>query len=101
MTRESTPFSTPLSTTSQSPVKGPKLVLAQNNPHLKSHRRRQSAFVGGEKIFGSVFDDGRGWGLEEEKLPGHVEKGMEQQGLLADILYGQWMQGLKSRWPVA
>ncbi|KAF2113811.1 kinase-like domain-containing protein [Lophiotrema nucula] len=101
VTRESTPFSTPLSTTSQSPVKGPKLILAQNNPHLKSHRRRQSAFVGGEKIFGAGLDDGRGWGLDEKKLPGHVEKGMEQQGLLADILYGQWIQGLKSRWPVA
>jgi serine/threonine-protein kinase 24/25/MST4 len=54
--------------------------------------------VGGEKAFGleamgSVFD--------EKKLPGHVEQGMEQQGLLADILYGQWMQGLKSRWPLA
>lgn len=95
-----TPYHSPMgtlpSTASGSPTKGPKLVLAQNNPHLKSHRRRQSAFVGGEKAFGldaSVFD--------EKKLPGHVEQGMEQQGLLADILYGQWMQGLKSRWPLA
>jgi serine/threonine-protein kinase 24/25/MST4 len=38
--------------------------------------------------------------MDEKKLPGHVEKGMEQQGLLADILYGQWTQGLRSRWPV-
>lgn len=89
-----TPIGTPTSTASSSPTKGPKLVLAQNNPHLKSHRRRQSAFVGGEKLFGlDAFD--------EKKLPGHVEQGMEQQGLLADILYGQWMQGLKSRWPLA
>ena len=93
-----TPIGTPPSSASSSPTKGPKLVLAQNNPHLKSHRRRQSAFVGGEKLFGldgstSIFD--------EKKLPGHVEQGMEQQGLLADILYGQWMQGLKSRWPLA
>ncbi|KAJ4293639.1 hypothetical protein N0V90_008923 [Kalmusia sp. IMI 367209] len=91
-----TPIGTPTSTNSGSPVKGPKLVLAQNNPHLKSHRRRQSAFVGGEKMFG--LDAG---GLDEKKLPGHVEKGMEQQGLLSDILYGQWMQGLRSRWPLA
>ncbi|EXJ93878.1 STE/STE20/YSK protein kinase [Capronia coronata CBS 617.96] len=28
-------------------VNGAKLVLAQNNPHLKSHRRRQSAQTGG------------------------------------------------------
>lgn len=90
------PIGTPTSTSSGSPVKGPKLVLAQNNPHLKSHRRRQSAFVGGEKMFG-----GEAGALDEKKLPGHVEPGMEQQGLLADILYGQWMQGLKSRWPLA
>lgn len=91
-----TPVGTPNSTSSGSPTKGPRLVLAQNNPHLKSHRRRQSAIVGGEKVYGldgGVFD--------EKKLPGHVEKGMEQQGLLADILYGQWMQGLRSRWPLA
>lgn len=90
------PIGTPTSTSSGSPVKGPKLILAQNNPHLKSHRRRQSAFVGGEKMFGLDGDE-----LSEMKLPGHVEPGMEQQGLLADILYGQWMQGLKSRWPLA
>jgi len=94
-----TPHGTPVSTTSGSPLKGPKLILAQNNPHLKSHRRRQSAFVGGEKMFGP--DGYGGSGLDEKKLPGYVEKGMEQQGLLADILYGQWMQGLKSRWPMA
>ncbi|KAF1848004.1 Pkinase-domain-containing protein [Cucurbitaria berberidis CBS 394.84] len=87
---------TPTSTPSGSPMKGAKLVLAQNNPHLKSHRRRQSAFGFGEKTYSA---DGQGM-LNEKKLPGHVEKGMEQQGLLADILYGQWMQGLRSRWPV-
>jgi serine/threonine-protein kinase 24/25/MST4 len=91
-----TPFESPVGTPTGSPVKGPKLVLAQNNPHLKSHRRRQSAFVGGEKMFGLDADE-----LSEKKLPGHVEPGMEQQGLLADILYGQWMQGLKSRWPLS
>ncbi|KAF2269364.1 Pkinase-domain-containing protein [Lojkania enalia] len=89
--------STPVSIPPQSPVKGPKLVLAQNNPHLKSHRRRQSALVGGDKVFGFEAYGG----LDEKKMPGHVEKGMEQQGLLADILYGQWIQGLKSRWPLA
>lgn len=91
-----TPAGTPSGNSSNSPLKGPKLVLAQNNPHLKSHRRRQSAIVTGEKVYGSD-----GYALDEKKLPGHVEPGMEQQGLLADILYGQWMQGLKSRWPLA
>ncbi|CAI6304653.1 unnamed protein product [Periconia digitata] len=92
----STPVGTPTGTSSGSPLKGPKLVLAQNNPHLKSHRRRQSAIVTGEKLYGPD-----GYALDEKKLPGHVEPGMEQQGLLADILYGQWMQGLKNRWPLS
>jgi serine/threonine-protein kinase 24/25/MST4 len=92
-----TPNGTPKNVDSSSPLKGSKFVLAQNNPHLKSHRRRQSAFVVGEKSFGQ---DGPS-ALDEKKLPGYVERGMEQQGLLADILYGQWMQGLRSRWPVA
>jgi serine/threonine-protein kinase 24/25/MST4 len=77
-----------------SPTKQAKLILAKNNPHLKSHKRRQSAAVVGEKGFGA---DAYG-GFDEKKLPGYVEPGMEQQGLLADILYGQWMAGLKTRW---
>lgn len=97
-TPSQTPYGTPTSTTSSSsPLKGPKLVLAQNNPHLKSHRRRQSALVGGEKVFGLEPLDG----LDEKKFPGFVDKGMEQQGLLADILYGGWLQGIKGRWPMA
>jgi serine/threonine-protein kinase 24/25/MST4 len=92
-----TPGGTPMSTSSGSPLKGTKLILAQNNPHLKSHRRRQSAFVVGEKLHGQKESSA----LDEKKLPGYVERGMEQQGLLADILYGQWMQGVRSRWPVA
>lgn len=91
-----TPTGTPMNTISSSPIKGPKLVLAHNNSHLKSHRRRQSAFVAGDK---TLNHDMRGM-LDERKLPGHVEQGMEQQGLLADILYGQWTQGLRSRWPI-
>ncbi|KAL6706304.1 hypothetical protein ACN47E_005594 [Coniothyrium glycines] len=92
-----TPDGTPISNTTGSPLKGPKLILAKNNPHLKSHRRRQSAFVVGEKPFASHTHGA----LDEKKLPGFVEPGMEQQGLLADILYGQWTQGLRSRWPMA
>ena len=75
-----------------------KLVLATSNPHLKSHRRRQSAFVVGER--GVDKESGAGVVLDEKKLPGYVEKGMEQQGFLADILYGQWMQGIRGRWSV-
>ena len=95
----STPVQTPVRTSmaSESPLKPTKLVMAKNNPHLKSHSRRQSALVAGEHGFGA---DGHG-GFDEKKFPGYVEPGMEQQGLLADILYGQWTQGLRSRWPLA
>ncbi|KAF2125401.1 Pkinase-domain-containing protein [Dothidotthia symphoricarpi CBS 119687] len=93
----SSPYQTPNSTPMSSPTKTSKLILAQNNPQVKSHRRRQSAFAGGEKL---MPPDAHG-ALDEKKLPGHVEKGMEQQGLLADILYGQWTQGLRTRWPIA
>jgi serine/threonine-protein kinase 24/25/MST4 len=92
-TPEDTSAETPPSTIAG---KGAKLVLAQNNPYLKSHRRRQSAFNIGDKALGADSFSA----VDEKKLPGHVEKGMEQQGLLADILYGQWAQGLRSRWPV-
>lgn len=98
-TTTTTPLPTPLQTPNGTPMKGPKLVMARNNPHLKSHRRRQSALVASEKPHD--FDAGYGAPLDEKKFPGYVEPGMEQQGLLADILYGQWMQGLSTRWPVS
>jgi serine/threonine-protein kinase 24/25/MST4 len=83
-------------TSSGSPIKNTKLQLAQNTPQLKSNRRRQSAAVT-DKSPGQHASSA----LDEKKLPGYVEKGMEQQGLLADILYGQWTQGVRNRWPVA
>ncbi|OCK83093.1 Pkinase-domain-containing protein [Lepidopterella palustris CBS 459.81] len=90
---------------------GPKLVLAQNNPHLKSHhRRRQSAFVtsgnglglnlGTEREYGSSTEFEGFGGLDEKKLPGKVQPGMEHAGLLADVLYGRWLEGMRARWPL-
>lgn len=119
----------------------PKLVLSRNNPHLKSHRRRQSAFVtpsaagyaGADPLsvnglitpigspqkvsagMGATQErshENGGWGGEdrrerpqsmievadEKRLPGFVEEGLEHQGLLADVLYGRWLEGLKGRW---
>lgn len=76
---------------SQSQNQGQKLVLSQNNPHLRSHRRRQSTAVVVEKE--PV--------IEESKLPGYVVPGMEHAGMLADVLYGRWMDGLRNRWPLA
>ncbi len=67
----------------------PKLVLAKNNPHLKSHHRRQSSQsprsdVGSEK---------------QPDLPGRLVSGMEHTKLLADVLYKRWTEGLSNRWP--
>ncbi|KAI9665595.1 MAG: hypothetical protein M1829_005675 [Trizodia sp. TS-e1964] len=68
----------------------PKLVLAQNNPHLKSHRRRQSL---------QVSDDG--WNIKPSNLPGSYVPGMEHTKQLADVLYGRWIEGMKNRWPAS
>jgi serine/threonine-protein kinase 24/25/MST4 len=80
--RDGTPQATP-------PKSAAKLVLAQNNPHLKSHRRRQS----------SMFHE-----EPKEKLsnlPGQSIPGMEHTKELADVLYGRWASGLRNRWPAA
>jgi serine/threonine-protein kinase 24/25/MST4 len=65
-----------------------KLVMAQNNPHLKSHRRRQST---------QVLDDA--WREKITNLPGQAIPGMEHTKQLADVLYGRWSGGLANRWP--
>ena len=67
----------------------PKLVLAQNNPHLKSHRRRQS----------SIFSAEDAWAEQELYLPGRLVPGMEHLKHLGDVLYSKWAEGLKNRWP--
>lgn len=98
-------------------VGGPRkagLLLAKNNPHLKSHRRRQSAFPNVEspasstpgRVASSTPVPNGAVGrkvseIEKSRLPGYVKPGMEQQGVLAEVLYGRWMEGLRSRWPVS
>ncbi|KAI9857050.1 MAG: hypothetical protein M1813_008656 [Trichoglossum hirsutum] len=69
----------------------PKLVLATNNPHLRSHRRRQSLQVPEEDIWTDSH---------QTNLPGRLVPGMEHTKLLADVLYSRWAEGLKTRWPV-
>jgi serine/threonine-protein kinase 24/25/MST4 len=66
----------------------PKLVLAQSNPHLQSHRKRQS----------SMMPDGE-YREKLPNLPGQVIPGMEHTKQLADVLYGRWSDGLRNRWP--
>ncbi|CAI7678471.1 unnamed protein product [Penicillium pancosmium] len=63
----------------------PRLVLAQNNPHLKSHRRRQSTT---EPPPQSPLSN----------LPGQQVPGMEHTKQLSDVLYQRWADGLRNRW---
>lgn len=84
------PSKTPRDGTPQaSPQKpGQKLVLAQNNPHLKSHRQRQSSMLPDSDIREKISN-----------LPGQVTPGMEHTKQLADVLYGRWADGLRMKWP--
>ena len=78
------------------PQKPGKLVLAQNNPHLKSHRRRQSA---------QIHRDDSGYGssspLTEKisNMPGQYVIGMEHIHDLESVLYGRWLENLANKWP--
>ncbi|PLB52115.1 Pkinase-domain-containing protein [Aspergillus steynii IBT 23096] len=67
----------------------PRLVLAQNNPHLKSHRRRQSAAVAEPSLQPAQLAN----------LPGQQVPGMEHTKQLSDVLYQRWSEGLRNRWP--
>ena len=84
------------STPTPSPQK--KFVLAQGNPHLKNHQhhqRRQSAVPVSSTSAQHLRD------MDEKRLPGYIHPGLEHQGQLAEVLYGRWLEGLKSRWPVS
>ncbi|KAF2166356.1 hypothetical protein M409DRAFT_66800 [Zasmidium cellare ATCC 36951] len=73
-----------------------KLVLNPQNPHLKKMRSSQALQAEREKA--ALDEKAR----LEEKMPGaKMEPGMEHVGMLADVLYGRWTEGLKVRWPMA
>ena len=79
----------PKAAPAQTPPSPTKLVLASNNPHLKSHRRRQ-----GEA---AVTEEEK---AEESKYPGReAAPGMEHCRQLSDVLYSRWVDGLRLRWP--
>jgi serine/threonine-protein kinase 24/25/MST4 len=80
-TKDGTPQGTPQKS-------GAKLVLAQNNPHLKSHRRRQTSMMPDSDYQEKLSN-----------LPGQATPGMEHTKQLADVLYGRWADGLRNRWP--
>lgn len=65
----------------------PKLVLAQANPHLKSHRRRQS-------VQADRGDDS----IDRSRWPGQAIEGKEHVYQLSTVLYGRWADGLRTRW---
>ncbi|KIX09350.1 uncharacterized protein Z518_00429 [Rhinocladiella mackenziei CBS 650.93] len=103
---------TPSTPTGKSPV---KLVLAQNNPHLKSHRRRQSAqaamksreassvlptspLKNSTSSTGAVVNAGEETDADREMMKGLVG-GLEHTRQLADVLFERWCEGLRVRWP--
>jgi len=85
----------------------PKLVMAAQNPHLKSLRRQQSlTALAAEREAAEKRDRDRDSKRDlriamEEKMPGKMEAGLEHVGLLADALYGRWSEGLRVRWPLS
>ncbi|KAI1325357.1 Pkinase-domain-containing protein [Xylariaceae sp. FL0255] len=92
------------------PVSPTKLVLAANNPHLKSHRRRQSAIIGntgtGVAVGASASPEKIARLHERDalqaKYPGREPvAGMEHTKQLSDVLYSRWVDGLRLRWPGA
>lgn len=74
-----------------------KLILSSNNPHLRSHRRRQQESPVGRM---TVRDHEKEKTTIEEKFPGREARhGMEHCKQLSDVLYGRWADGLRIRWP--
>ncbi|PKS10812.1 hypothetical protein jhhlp_002569 [Lomentospora prolificans] len=70
-----------------------KLVLSQANPHLRSHRRRQTEAT-------PEPSDRDEKSALEAKYPGNEpQPGMEHCRQLSDVLYGRWLDGLRIRWP--
>ncbi|KAF4595005.1 Serine/threonine-protein kinase domain protein [Ophiocordyceps camponoti-floridani] len=73
-----------------------KLILSSNNPHLKSHRRRQSESPSTNK---GDWDKDMAT-LVQDKLPGcEARVGMEHCKQLSDVLYQRWADNLRIRWP--
>ncbi|ETS80542.1 hypothetical protein PFICI_08071 [Pestalotiopsis fici W106-1] len=77
-----------------------RLVLANNNPHLRSHRRRQGSVI--SDISGSPEKPAtdKEKAAIGEKYPGRdPQPGMEHCRQLSDVLYSRWVDGLRLRWP--
>lgn len=91
--KSNTTSNTGTTNTAYSPT---KLILSSNNPHLKSHRRRQADSPMSSKLNEKGFEKER----FDEKYPGgEARPGMEHCKQLADVLYNRWSDGLRIRWP--
>jgi serine/threonine-protein kinase 24/25/MST4 len=78
---------------------GTKLVFSQSNPHLKSHRRRQSENTNNR---GDTREQDRDREKDalDVKYPGRDKRpGMEHCNQLSEVLYSRWVDGLRIRWP--
>lgn len=78
-----------------------KLVLAQNNPHLKSHRRRQSTQVVSRES-SEVFSPQLSEKDVEEKELDRLIKGsgsLPHVSAMESCMYDRWLDGLRVRWP--
>ncbi|KAH8882872.1 Pkinase-domain-containing protein [Thozetella sp. PMI_491] len=75
----------------QQPQSPTKLLMSQANPHLKSHRRRQSSIAPDSSLVEKV--------AFESKLPGREPApGMEHYKQLSDVLYARWANVLRNKW---
>lgn len=81
-------------------VSPPKLVLAQNNPHLKSHRRRQSAQVLSRQN-SQVFTPQSAKDMEEKELDKLIKGSatLPHVSAMESCMYDRWLDGLRVRWP--
>ncbi|KAI9807177.1 MAG: hypothetical protein M1825_005895 [Sarcosagium campestre] len=82
-----------LPTTAPNTPQKAKLLLAQNNPHLKSHRRRQSMQV--------HDDDAAPRSRQTSSKPINLLPESEHTRQLTDVLYTRWVNGIRNRWAVA
>ena len=83
-----------------SPASPAKLVLAQNNPHLKSHKRRQSTQVTSRES-SEVWSPKAGKNQEESEFDKLMKNssGLPHITAMESSLYGRWIEGLRVRWP--
>lgn len=75
-----------------------KLIFSPNNPHLKSHRRRQSESPASKQNERDCEREKAA--LLKEKYSGREARaGMEHCKQLSDVLYQRWADNLRIRWP--